>query len=116
MKLNHVAITVTNVHEASAFLEKYFGLQQVGKANANMAHLQDDDGLILSLFKIGMFSSSITEPETTHIGFMQQTEKQVNEMYQRLTSVGFNVQPPKRSHGWTFSFVAPGRFAIEVVC
>lgn len=116
MKLNHLAITVTDTHAAKDFLERYFGLLELGKTNKNMAHLQDDNGLILSLFKVGLFSSTITEPETTHIGFMQETEEQVNEIYQRLKGDGFDVQPPQRSHGWTFTFVAPGGFAVEVMC
>jgi catechol 2,3-dioxygenase-like lactoylglutathione lyase family enzyme len=112
MKLNHLGITVTDVQQASHFLEKYFGLQGVGKSTPKMAHLQDEEGLILSLFQ----GTSITEPESTHIGFMQETEAQVNEIYQRLKEDGFDVRPPQRSHGWTFHFVAPGGFAIEVVC
>lgn len=117
MKLNHLGLTVTDVYEARAFLEKYFGLKGIGKNNHKMTHLQDDDGLILSLFQVGLFgSSAITEPESMHIGFMQETEEQVNEVYQRLKDDGFAVEPPQRSHGWTFTFVAPGGFAIEVVC
>ena len=112
MKLNHLGITVIDVHEARTFLEKYFGLKGLGKHNHKLAHLQDDNGLILSLFQ----GSSITGPETTHIGFVQETEEQVNEVFRRLKDDGFDVQPPKRSHGWTFWFVAPGGFAIEVVC
>ena len=77
-----------------------------------MAHLQDDGGLILSLFK----GRSITEPKTTHIGFMQETEEAVNEIHRRLRADGIDAPPPTRSHGWTFAFVAPGGFAIEVVC
>lgn len=112
MKLNHLGITVSDVYEARVFLEKYFGFKGIGKNNHKMTHLQDDNGLILSLFQ----GSPITEPKTTHIGFMQETEEQVNEIYQRLKADGFEVQPPQRSHGWTFHFVAPGGFAIEVVC
>ncbi len=113
MKLNHLGITVTDVQESRAFLEKYFGMKGIGKTNPKLTHLQDDNGLILSLFQ---GTSSITEPETTHIGFVQETEEQVNAIYQRLKDDGFDVRPPERSHGWTFWFVAPGGFAIEVVC
>jgi len=116
MKLNHLALTVTDVREASDFLEKYFGLQPIGKANNTMMHLQDDDGLVLSLFKVGPFSARISEPEATHIGFMQETEEQVDTIYRRLKDDGFAVLAPQRSHGWTFTFVAPGGIAVEVVC
>ena len=111
MKLNHLGISVTDVIAAREFLETYFGLKGIGKNNRKMTHLQDDNGLILSLFK----GPPITQPETTHIGFIQESEEQVNEIYERLKRHGFDVQPPARSHGWTFAFVAPGGFAIEVV-
>ncbi len=110
MKLNHLGITVTDVYAARAFLEQYVDLTGLGKNNHTMTHLQDEQGLILSLFK----GSSITEPETTHIGFMQETEQQVNEIYQRLKDDGFDVQPPQRSHGWTFTFVAPGDLPLKL--
>ncbi|MBX3745428.1 MAG: VOC family protein [Verrucomicrobiae bacterium] len=111
MKLNHLGISVTDVKAACAFLEKYFGLRPVGKPSDRMGHLQDDDGLILSLFR----GPPITDPETTHIGFMQENDEQVNAIHRRLTEDGFDPPAPERSHGWTFVVVAPGGFAIEVV-
>jgi lactoylglutathione lyase len=112
MKLNHLGITVNDVIAASEFLEEYFGLISVGKKHLNLSHLQDENGLILSIFK----GKKITEPETTHIGFIQESEAKVDEMYQCLTGNGFKIDPPQRSHGYTFWFVAPGGFAVEVVC
>lgn len=111
MVLNHLGISVTDVFEARAFLEKYFGLEGIGKNNHKMTHVRDEKGFILSLFK----GPPITEPSTTHIGFMQESEARVNEIYERLKGDGFEVEPPQKSHGWTFWFVAPGGFAIEVV-
>ncbi len=108
MKLNHLGITVSDVVEARIFLETYFGLKGIGKNNPKLTHLRDDDGFILSLVE--------GEPESTHIGFMQETEAQVNAVYERLKGNGFDVPPPTRSHGWTFYFVAPGGLTIEVVC
>jgi lactoylglutathione lyase len=112
MKLNHLGITVNDVMAASEFLEKYFGLTLVGKKHPSLSHLQDENGLILSIFK----GDKITEPETTHLGFIQESEAKVDEMYQRLIGDGFRVDPPQRSHGYTFYVVAPGGFAVEVVC
>jgi lactoylglutathione lyase len=112
MKLKHLAITVTDVIAASEFLEKYFGLRAIGKKHVNLAHLQDENGLILSIFQGG----KITEPETTHLGFVQESEARVDEVYQRLTNDGFKIDPPQQSHGYTFWFVAPSGLAVEVVC
>lgn len=112
MKLNHLGITVKDVLAACEFLETYFALEPVGNKHRNLSHLQDENGLILSLFR----GDRITEPETTHIGFMQESEAAVDELYQRLTEGGFKADPPQHSHGYTFYLVAPGGFAVEVVC
>lgn len=112
MKLNHMGITATDVFEAREFLEKSFKLEGIGENNHNLTHVCDENRLILSIFK----GSRASEPETTHIGFIQESEAEVDEMYRRLKEDGFEVSPPRRSHGGTFHFVAPGGFAIEVLC
>lgn len=49
-----------------------------------------------------------------HIGFIQESEEQVN---QRLREDGFQVSKPARLHGsWTFYLKSPGGFTIEVLC
>jgi catechol 2,3-dioxygenase-like lactoylglutathione lyase family enzyme len=117
MKLNHLNLTVTNVSEAHAFLQKYFELRDAG-GNDHIAFLTDDDGLLLSLtnMKLGK-ETEVKYPATFHIGFMQQNEQKVDEINGRLQADGFHVPPPSRQHGsWTFYFLAPGGFTIEVLC
>jgi hypothetical protein len=46
---------------------------------------------------------------------MQETAEQVNATYQRLKDDGLDVPAPQQSHGCTFTFAAPGSFAVEVV-
>lgn len=108
MKLNHLGVVVSDVVGASTFLETYFGLEVIGKRSRKMTHLRDEGGLILSLVE--------GEPETMHIGFIQETEARVNEIYEHLQMDSFGVRPPQRSHGWTFYVVAPGGLIVEVVC
>lgn len=112
MKLNHLGITVTDVLEASRFLETYFGLRPIGKKHPNLSHLQDEDGFILSIFR----GDKITDPRATHIGFIRESVADVDELYGRLVRDGFKADPPQHSHGYTFYLVAPGSFAVEVVC
>jgi catechol 2,3-dioxygenase-like lactoylglutathione lyase family enzyme len=125
MKLNHLNLTVTDVTETRKFLETYFGLQgkvnpytgesiESGKENRNFAMLFDDNGLVLTLIGAGK-ATEVTYPATFHIGFIQESEERVNEINQRLKDDGFDVKPPQRLHGWTFSVVAPGGFAVEVL-
>jgi catechol-2,3-dioxygenase len=116
MKLNHLNLTVTNVPEAHQFLQKYFGMRDMG-GNNNIAFLSDDNGLFLSLTSMKIVNETeVTYPALFHIGFGQENEERVNEINRRLKEDGFDVPPPSRQHGsWTFYFQAPGGFTIEVL-
>jgi lactoylglutathione lyase len=125
MTLNHLNLTVTNPEETSAFLAKYFGLQQKG-GNKGMQLLNDDQGMVLTLFKAGV-ADRVTEdgkqsptgqvryPSTFHIGFLVENDARVNEIYGRLKADGVPVDAPSTMHGGlTFYFTAPGGFVIQV--
>ena len=117
MKLNHLNLTVIDVPGAHTFLQTYFGLRDMG-SNKNMAFLTDENGMVLSLtsLKVGG-ESELKYPTTFHIGFIQETEEKVNKINARLREDGFDAPLPTRQHGsWTFYFLAPGGFTIEVLC
>ncbi|MDF2653096.1 MAG: glyoxalase [Paenibacillus sp.] len=115
MKLNHVNLTVTDVPAARQFLETYFELKSAdtggGAREHSFAALFDDDGLVLTLMK----GAQVSYPKTFHIGFGQESEEKVNQLYQRLKADGFDVAPPQRSHAWTFYVQAPGGFTVEIL-
>ena len=111
MKLNHINLSVTDVPAAAGFLEKYFGLRNPGGGKSSFIVLFDDTGLVLTLMKSGQ----VAYPKTFHIGFGQESDERVNEIYQRLKNDGFDVNPPERSHAWTFYVQAPGGFTVEVM-
>jgi lactoylglutathione lyase len=116
MKLNHLNLTVTDVPETHKFLEKYFGMKGTG-GNNNIAFLSEDNGTVLTLtsMKVGR-ESEVKYPATFHIGFIQESEERVNEINNQLKNDGYDVPPPSRQHGsWTFYFLAPGGFTIEVL-
>ena len=110
MKLNHVNLTVTDVSATTHFFETYFGLRKQG-GNQGITVLFDDDNLILTLMKAGQ----VSYPGTFHIGFVQESDERVNEIYQRLKDDGFEMKPPQRSHAWTFYVQAPGGITVEVL-
>jgi catechol 2,3-dioxygenase-like lactoylglutathione lyase family enzyme len=113
MKVNHLNLTVADPVETQQFLIKYFGLKPRGKGNHVIAILSDDNGMVLSL--MGR-ESEVKYPATFHVGFIQESEEQVNEINRRLKADGFEVPPPSRQHGsWTFYFAVPGGFTIEVM-
>ncbi|MBW7475496.1 VOC family protein [Paenibacillus oenotherae] len=111
MKMNHLNLTVNDVQAAREFLEKYFDLQTRHTRGNSFAVLFDDNGLVLTLMK----GAEVSYPKTFHIGFIQDSEERVNEINQRLKDDGYPVEPPQRSHGWTFYVEAPGGFTVEVL-
>jgi lactoylglutathione lyase len=119
MKLNHLNLTVTKPSETTLFLEKYFGMRSMmGEVadNASMAFLSDDNGMLLGLIRAKQ-GTEIVYPASFHVGFMQESEAQVDEINRRLKEDGYDVPPPDRLHNsWTFYFTAPGGFTVEVLC
>jgi catechol 2,3-dioxygenase-like lactoylglutathione lyase family enzyme len=115
MNVNHINLTVTDVRAAEDFLSKYFGLQNQRQPgdNPNMGFLFDDNGMVLTLMKSPR-GAEVKYPGFFHIGFIQESEARVDELYHRLKDDGFDA-PPQRSHGWTFYVEAPGGFMVEVL-
>jgi lactoylglutathione lyase len=117
VKLNHLNLTVTDVPEACRFLETYFGLRPYpgGRRAKGFDVLFDDDDLVLTLIRARR-GVEVSYPETFHIGFIQPTEADVDEINRRLVADGYDIEAPHRAHGaWTFYFEAPGGFTIEVL-
>ena len=111
MIMNHLNLTVSDVAAAKGFLEKYFGLIDIGGGNRNRAFLRDDRWLVLSMFK----GKDTTYPGTFHIGFGQPSDAKVDEINARLKADGFDVNPPEHAHAYTFYVKAPGGFTVEVM-
>lgn len=116
MKLNHLNLTVTDVPAAANFLETYFGLRRIAGARASKSFtaLFDDTGMVLTLMKAA-HGQEVRYPSAFHIGFARESEERVNQINQRLKDDGFEVEPPQRSHAWTFYVHAPGGFMVEVL-
>ena len=118
MKLNHLNVTVSNVPETHRFLEKHFALKGYGgrEPGEAMSFLSDDNGMVLTLTRAAK-GTEVRYPASFHVGFIQESEKRVDEINERLREDGYDVPKPARMHGsWTFYFKAPGGFTIEVLC
>ncbi len=116
MKLNHLHLAVDDVSAARGFLERHFGLRPAGEGHKNFDMLSDDDGFVLTLIGVGR-SNTVSYPKTFHIGFIQPSEADVDEINKRLKEDGFDVEAPSRQRGgWAFAFEAPGGFKIVVRC
>jgi lactoylglutathione lyase len=71
---------------------------------------------VLTLIGAGR-SKRVSYPKTFHIGFIQPTEADVDEVNRRIREDGYDIDTPSRQHGaWTFYFEAPGGFTVEVLC
>ncbi|HEY6372472.1 MAG TPA: VOC family protein, partial [Candidatus Sulfotelmatobacter sp.] len=96
---------------------KYFGLRGFHgmEPRAGMSFMSDDNGMLLALFRNGQ-GAEARYPAGFHIGFIQDSEEQVNPINQRLRDDGYQVPKPARLHdSWTFYFQAPGGFTVEVL-
>ncbi len=115
MRLNHLNLTVPDVQKTREFLEAYFGFRCVAeKGRDALAVLVDETGFVLTLNNFDG-TRDVEYPGAFHIGFMQESRERVDEIYQRLTSAGYDAEPPREFHGaWTFYLRAPGGFVVEV--
>jgi lactoylglutathione lyase len=113
--LNHLNLTVPEVPRTRAFFESYFGFRCVfERGRDTLAVLVDESGFILTLNNSDK-ATEVEYPGAFHVGFMQDSPKHVDEIYERLKADGFDVKPPREFHGaWTFYFRAPGGFLVEV--
>jgi lactoylglutathione lyase len=116
MILNHVNLAVSDVQKAKEFLMKYFGLDPKGKpGNDNIAILRDENGMVLTLSNFDR-GAEVKYPGAFHIGFIQESPDRVDEINRRLKEDGFEIDAPAKIHGsWSFYFLAPGDFVIEVL-
>jgi lactoylglutathione lyase len=115
MRLNHINLTVPDVSQTRGFFESYFGFRCVAERGRDaLAVLLDESGFILTLNNFEK-ATEVSYPGAFHVGFGQESAKQVDEIYARLKADGFDAPPPREFHGaWTFYVQAPGGFLVEV--
>lgn len=115
MRLNHVNLTVPEVARTREFFETYFGLRCVAeKGRDALAVLVDESGFVLTLNNFEKVEG-VEYPGAFHVGFMQGSREQVDQIAERLKADGFEFDPPREFHGaWTFYLRAPGGVLVEV--
>lgn len=130
--MNHLNLTVTDVHAATAFLKTYFDLDQRAE-RPGMAILTDEDEFVLTLMEDEFVQTfmetdeqrAVSYPNMFHIGFLVDSKAAVDDIHNRLTENGFDVQnsltedgsdgdTPTQRHTYGFYVEAPGEFTVEV--
>lgn len=118
MKLNHINLTSVDVPGDRAMFETYFDLHCSIMRGKALAVLHDEHGMVLVLNDFAKKRGAFTYPEDSdvhHIGFIQNTRAEVDQVNARLKADGWDVPAPRDYHGaWTFYFKAKGGFFVEV--
>lgn len=120
MALKHLNLAVPNVAQTSIFFETYFGFRSLEVKGDNViAILEDSDGFTLS---ISNFTKTETPsyPTDFHVGFVQESPKQVMAIYETMKADGIDVGKEPRNYAgrgtMSFYVTAPGNFLVEVLC
>jgi catechol 2,3-dioxygenase-like lactoylglutathione lyase family enzyme len=108
MTINHINLPVTNVAEAISFFETHFGFTCIEtKGDFIIAVLKNPSNFTLVLMTAKMNQTgNTTYPDAFHIGFLQDDEEQVNEIYTNLKSGGIDIErePKKIRDAFGFYF------------
>jgi lactoylglutathione lyase len=114
VKLNHVNLPVADVLATRDFFEKHFGFRCIAEPTNADVVLTDNAGLVLTISNFD-HADKISYPKWFHIGFMQESDEKVDDIYDRLKMAGMQLGKPENMHGArTFYFTAPGGFTVEV--
>jgi catechol 2,3-dioxygenase-like lactoylglutathione lyase family enzyme len=121
MRLNHLDLHVPDVAVARDFFVAVFGLTAIEtRGRDGLAILNDDTGfeLVLSrpIEKFGGADTVSAGVNTYHIGFMLPEREDVDAVYTRLISGGYEAwhEPRAIRGGWLFYAIGPGSILIEV--
>lgn len=118
MKLNHINLYSHDTEADRAMFEQYFDLHTLVVRGSKMAIMQDNDGLVLIVNHFENKLDGFDYPrqfDILHIGFIQTSREDVDALYKRLSTDGWEVQAPRNAHGaWSFYFRAKGGYFIEV--
>lgn len=119
MQLNHLNLCVRNLAEARAFFQDHLDFQFLEQKGEAVAVLSDGYGFTLVLSNQQAFGHPEQPyPEGFHVGFIQESSAQVDQMYQRLaaTSVQIGHEPRKMRGSYGFYFTALNDVLFEISC
>lgn len=117
MRLNHLNLCVNSLTEARAFFQNCFDFQFLEQKGDAVAIMTDGQGFTLVLSNPRAFKREIMPyPEDFHVGFLQETTDQVDQIYYRLEEAGVQLagMPRKMRESYGFYFTALNNILFEV--
>lgn len=110
MTINHINLTVEDVHHATKFFEDNFDFECEEMKGENMiAVLRNKENFTLVLMSSKMNKNGNSSyPDAFHIGFMLESAEEVDQLHQKLKDskieVGESPRKIRDSYGFYFYF------------
>ncbi len=107
MGLNHINLVVKEVDQAVSLFADYFGFTLITNRNGKMAVLESSHQFVLVIWgqELNRKDEIPEYPENFHIGFYQEDEGTVREIYNRLKKVeGLKLESEPKKIRNTFGF------------
>jgi catechol-2,3-dioxygenase len=117
MQLNHLNLCVDDLTEARTFFQTCFDFQLLEQKKDAVAIMADGHGFTLVLSNPRAFGNEILPyPEGFHIGFLLDTNDQVDQAYRRLAAakIPLTQEPRKIRESYGFYFTALNNLLFEV--
>ena len=117
MQLNHLNLCVTDLTEARSFFQNCFDFQFLEQKGKALLVMTDGYGFTLVLMNPQALGNEMRPyPEGFHVGFLLETNDQVDKMYHRLVAANIQLahEPRKMRGGYGFYFTALNAILFEV--
>jgi catechol 2,3-dioxygenase-like lactoylglutathione lyase family enzyme len=111
LKLNHVALTVSNRERSAEFYSRFFGLTERVHDDEHLLILRSPDGSILALSE---GDSPHAQPRTTHFGFEAESPSAVKTMRASFREAGVEEAEWQASGPTRVQVLDPDGYRVEV--
>ena len=111
LKLNHVALTVSNRENSAEFYGKWFGLNQRLVDDDHLLILADDAGNLLAL---SHGEVPLDLPRTNHFGFLAENTNQVVEMREQIRQAGIEEAEWQKQGPTRLQMFDPDGYRVEI--
>jgi catechol-2,3-dioxygenase len=117
--LNHTNLTTWNVLDLKTFFRTCFGFEILDERGAKFAVLRNPEGFILTLMHHKDMTPERGYPGLFHVGFLQPTEAEVDQVHEKLAAQSYQAPKPARLQRggppvYGFYCEAPGGVMVEV--